>query len=606
MRRIHSIARIGLLFIPVLFLAWTHAGNGGLPYAGKYWAPTDSVDQAAYIGRKIAFRDKYSFLDYDHNYIQWANSLAVNNFFEKLKNSRQQKVKVVHIGDSHVQADIGTGHIRNLLQDVFGPGGRGLIFPYATAKTHPGVDYQTYSYGKWTSARNVQLAPQLPLGTTGVSARTEDQTAVFKIVFNRYYNDVNARVLKIFCDASEQTFDLKLRYGTDPADTLTLRPHHRPQGAPYLLAHLPKSPGMLECSMLKANDRQRYFQLYGISLETEDDAGILYHSVGINGAAFGHVLKQGRMEEELGAIQPDLVVIDLAGNEFYLGLDETSFRERLTQVVKVVRQAAPAASILITCSQDIYRSYYVNIGEAERAAEISKEVAFANNCAFYDYYHITGGRYSMLKWRSFQLAKQDRIHLTYEGYQLKGELFANALLTSYHQYLLGYYQMPFVAESLPTPRFSSSPKVAPYQPVQTPSLPATATASTYTPPSPPAGVKAQYYTVQSGDVLGSIAEKYGVSVYQLRVWNGISGNLIRVGQRLTVYSNQAVSQAPAAAAQNPSPAAVARSTGAYHTVQAGETLYGISRRYGVSVSAIMQLNGLRGSDIRPGQRLRVK
>jgi len=43
MRRIHSIARIGLLFIPVLFLAWTHAGNGGLPYAGKYWAPTDSV-----------------------------------------------------------------------------------------------------------------------------------------------------------------------------------------------------------------------------------------------------------------------------------------------------------------------------------------------------------------------------------------------------------------------------------------------------------------------------------------------------------------------------------------------------------------------------------
>lgn len=43
------------------------------------------------------------------------------------------------------------------------------------------------------------------------------------------------------------------------------------------------------------------------------------------------------------------------------------------------------------------------------------------------------------------------------------------------------------------------------------------------------------YRVKSGDVLGIIAEKYGVSVKQIRSWNNLKGNIIRVGQRLTIY-----------------------------------------------------------------------
>ena len=57
---------------------------------------------------------------------------------------------------------------------------------------------------------------------------------------------------------------------------------------------------------------------------------------------------------------------------------------------------------------------------------------------------------------------------------------------------------------------------------------------------------------------------------------------------------------PAPEAEAPAPQAV------YHTVRSGDTLYSIARRYGTTVQALQRLNDLRGTDIRLGQRLRVR
>ena len=60
-----------------------------------------------------------------------------------------------------------------------------------------------------------------------------------------------------------------------------------------------------------------------------------------------------------------------------------------------------------------------------------REIAFRKGCAFYDYYYVSGGQYSMMKWLTNQLARYDRVHLTAPGYYVRGELFCNALLNSY-------------------------------------------------------------------------------------------------------------------------------------------------------------------------------
>ncbi len=67
------------------------------------------------------------------------NAKVLKDFFEKLKeneNSRDQKINIVHIGDSHIQSDLMTNEVRKKLQQQFGNGGRGLVFPYQLAKTN--------------------------------------------------------------------------------------------------------------------------------------------------------------------------------------------------------------------------------------------------------------------------------------------------------------------------------------------------------------------------------------------------------------------------------------------------------------------------------------
>jgi LysM repeat protein len=98
-----------------------------------------------------------------------------------------------------------------------------------------------------------------------------------------------------------------------------------------------------------------------------------------------------------------------------------------------------------------------------------------------------------------------------------------------------------------------------------------------------------YYTVQWGDTLYSIARRYGTTVQAIAQANGIvNPSLIRVGQVLCIPSWPA-----------PPPP-----SGVYYTVQRGDTLYSIARRYGTTVASIAQANGiLNPAFIRVGQVL---
>lgn len=102
------------------------------------------------------------------------------------------------------------------------------------------------------------------------------------------------------------------------------------------------------------------------------------------------------------------------------------------------------------------------------------------------------------------------------------------------------------------------------------------------------------HVVQAGETLSGIAARYGVSVQALMQANGITNpSLIYVGQRLTIPGSGG-----GAAASAP--------TATVHVVKPGETLGAIAARYGVSVQALAQANGIANpSLIRSGQRLVV-
>jgi membrane-bound lytic murein transglycosylase D len=121
----------------------------------------------------------------------------------------------------------------------------------------------------------------------------------------------------------------------------------------------------------------------------------------------------------------------------------------------------------------------------------------------------------------------------------------------------------------------------------------------------PSGRTKIIYRVKEGDVLGTIAERHGVRVSQLRGWNNIRGSMIRVGQKLTIYVPK--SRAHSVTNTQPVMSAGPDSDFIYYKVQKGDTLWDIARLYpGVSSTDIKQMNNLSNDKLFPGQLLKIK
>jgi membrane-bound lytic murein transglycosylase D len=106
------------------------------------------------------------------------------------------------------------------------------------------------------------------------------------------------------------------------------------------------------------------------------------------------------------------------------------------------------------------------------------------------------------------------------------------------------------------------------------------------------------YRVRSGDFLGRIANKYGVTVNQLKGWNRLRSNHLKIGQKLIVYSKKAIANQPSAT--------VAATAEKIYIVKQGDTLWRIAQKFpGISVENIKEWNDISGDDLKPGMKLKV-
>lgn len=112
------------------------------------------------------------------------------------------------------------------------------------------------------------------------------------------------------------------------------------------------------------------------------------------------------------------------------------------------------------------------------------------------------------------------------------------------------------------------------------------------------------YRIRQGDTLGGIAERFGVSVADLRSRNSIKGNAIRAGQHLEIPSSGNVTHVASAGFRGGKRGGLPEAR--LHTVARGDTLWHVSRRYHVPVDEIAAINGLpRSAVLAPGQKLVV-
>ncbi|MEI8203708.1 MAG: LysM peptidoglycan-binding domain-containing protein [Bacteroidota bacterium] len=564
-----------------------------------YNKPTskDSLAYAPYIDKCKGYFTEFPFIRYDKNFIEWKNISSISNFFSKLQKSPTQRVKILHIGDSHIQADIFTGRLRNKMQELFGYGGRGMVFPYKAAKTHAAIDYRTYCEGKWEHSRNVIPEDNpIDMGISGVSIRTYDSTASFKIVFLRGMMRDEFKTIKIYLKKSPNCFNFKMRsYSSDipiylESDTIDKKP--------YIKVDLPNTCDTIEIIMNKTDSSQHYFECYGIMIESNEEGGILYNSVGINGAGYKSILRQTLMGDQLSELKPDLVIIDLGANDFYRApFNATELEFNLKTIIQIIKGASPQTSIIVSNSQDIYYRRK-NIIACKSFSELTRKVAFENDCAFYDYYNISGGQFSMLKWLRIHFAKRDKVHLTNEGYYLKAELWYNAFLNSYSEFLKQKGNRSLLTENL---EYNSSIVFA-----DTNKKTDIIKKNEASPDDKLANEDENQtvYVVKHGDVLRKIAAKYAVTISQISKWNHLKKNKIVAGQKLYIYSSQHKIIPKTKTVQ--SNTKVLPKSQSVYIVVSGDNLSGIARKFHITVDVLKKLNKLTDDKLHPGDKLKVK
>jgi N-acetylmuramoyl-L-alanine amidase/LysM repeat protein len=159
--------------------------------------------------------------------------------------------------------------------------------------------------------------------------------------------------------------------------------------------------------------------------------------------------------------------------------------------------------------------------------------------------------------------------------KMKTQVFRMACAVGIAKLVMAYFGKSYNAQ--PTPAPTPTPKPAP-TPAPT--------------PKPSTGS----YTVAKGDTLWGISQKFGVTVDAIKNTNGLKSDTLSIGQVLKM---------PSKTAPTPTPTPAKPSLPTTHVVAKGDTLWGISQKFGVTVDSIKSDNGLKSDTLSIGQKLSI-
>ena len=537
---------------------------------------------------------KYPWIDSNVNVIQTHRKTLIAPFMAKLKKTNKQRVHILHIGDSHVQADIFTHETRTLMGGTFGHAGRGMVFPSTTARTHTAADYRSRHTGKWYYARNVERYPELPIGVTGITSRTYEHQSAFKLSFKEGAIRPEFTRLRILMDRTVRSFDLRIIAGRDTV-LVDVFKNAIDSLSDQIWVDMPKGSSEYLFELVKNDTLQSYFEIYGISIESPDNRGLLYSSVGINGAGHYSIMRENKLPQHLTDLKPDAIILDVGANDFYQkGMDQQRFKDNLVSIIEMFKTYAPDALIILSNSQDIHRGGY-SVRACSIFSTMISDVAKSENVAFYDWYRVAGGNQSMKIWKSLHLANRDGVHLTRDGYELKGSLIYQSFGRTYRRFFTPTKkETSIIIPCLDPSQLDSAELAKEINSVEK---------------------KWLEHTVKKGETAWGIAQMYNISVIQLKEWNRLGSYALKEGQKLKVFTEFEIQEAPLKRSVNsvdvrvpkkPNRQNISAGSVRYHTIQRGETLYSIARKYRMSVSELKQLNNMRNDNIRAGKRLKVK
>lgn len=419
------------------------------------------------------------------------NAKAISKFYAKLiqlEKEKNTKLRIVHIGDSHIQADLFSGKMRAMLQERFGNGGLGFTFPYNLAKTNGNYFVKYTASTTLECSRNVFADSTKPIGLSGISMETTAKD--FAIELQVRDEQYTFNTIKVVSPQNQRLIDLATASNEIKIESATPKViYHKIKSGEALsiiankykvsLSAIKKANGLysnniragkvlkiptneiepeiisrkefiplelkenancysynssteLEKIYLIPTENATTFSLNGIVLE-KNAPGIVYSNIGVNGAKASDYLKFPLFFEQLKVLEADLVIISLGTNESFDKLETQTYFERLIQMILAIKTQNPTAEILVTTPPpSFWKRKYPNTLVEEYTQKII-ETAVTENYAVWNLFEALGGLQSVNKNYTKGLMARDKVHYSKAGYELQGTLFFEALLNTYKQ-----------------------------------------------------------------------------------------------------------------------------------------------------------------------------
>ncbi|MBT1711221.1 hypothetical protein KK062_23455 [Fulvivirgaceae bacterium PWU5] len=366
------------------------------------------------------------------------NAAHLEEFFEgliRLKMTGKGEINIIHIGDSHIQGDYLTDVVRENFQHDFGNAGRGLIVPYRVAGTNEPPNFHTSSPSLWKSKRCVHPAQPLPIGIGGVTISTDQpQTDLTIRVNSNEQRDYSFNAVTVFFQKDSASFHFSIR-DTANAELAYIGPY--PDG-PFVNSSrviLPRAVEQISIRTVNPSEEQRQAIIFGVNLENRHP-GILYHAIGVNGAKYAHYNAAIHFARQTQALHPALFIISLGTNESveYPVLDP-SIPQHIDKLVQSLREFNPQAKFILVTPPDSFRKKIKPNPGIETLRQHIIQYAVENGLAFWDMYKATGGKGSAMQWKNKGLLRPDGIHFSRDGYAYQGDLFYQAIMKRYNNYV---------------------------------------------------------------------------------------------------------------------------------------------------------------------------
>lgn len=326
-------------------------------------------------------------------------------------------VRILHIGDSHVQGAFLGGELRRLFQESRGDAGRGLVFPHRLAGTNGAFDVSWSGKGPWAASAAVRHDPQMTWGMAGWALASTDSGRAVALTPSAKAEPGRLLSTRAWLFGEGVRMD-----GLGQPDTCgpSCLSYSFPLQDSFRL-HLDGAPGRLD----------------GIVLEN-GRSGVVWSEAGVNGLAWQDLLKPSRMWEQVYAWKPDLVVVSLGTNDaFQKGFSGSGFSDAVRESIHRIRLSAPGADILLTFPPDhalkVRRRKWEDNPRLDMVARRLTDLCEVENVAGIDLRELMGGRGSWKTWSARGLMAKDHIHYQAEGYRRQASLLYQAFQEAVHQ-----------------------------------------------------------------------------------------------------------------------------------------------------------------------------